>query len=77
MTLGAQMLPEYGGDSGGFSQTQITRERRAMKRLKTLLADVLLFQTISIPHHKNYSGHRRGSKHVNRQRANTRDDNDG
>ena len=44
MTLGAQMLPEYGGDSSGFSQTQITRERRAMKRLKTLLADVLLFQ---------------------------------
>ena len=44
MTLGAKMLPEYGGDSGGFSQNQVTRERRAMNRVKTLLADVLLFQ---------------------------------
>ena len=44
MTLGAQILPEYGGNPGGFSQNQVVRERRTMNQVKLLLGDVLLFQ---------------------------------
>lgn len=44
MMQGAQILPEYGGDSGGFSKNQVVRERRAMNQVKLLLGDVLLFQ---------------------------------